>query len=209
VLERKPPSGDGNPADRDARVASAVVINLDASAERLNQIQRQFSRLRLTQPRRIPAIKITLPYKASEQMSAHASSRDLGLSAASTDLNPQQLARLVGPFFTDRFQFRGDKGLVKLGDLSVALSHLRAWFLLLQGAETRALQRGRGQWHLILEDDAVMELPAHALAPRIRKGPGASQTQTLVDGGRQDGDMVLQLEGVPEVMSRMQVLPWP
>ena len=145
MLQRKPASGDGNRADRNSTVVSAVVINLDASAERLNQIQRQFSRLRLTQPRRVSAIKITLPHKASEQMSAHDSSQDLRLSAASTDLNPQQLARLVGPFFTDRFQFRGGKGLVKLGDLSVALSHLRAWFLLLQGAETRALQRGPGR----------------------------------------------------------------
>lgn len=193
----------------DVWVASVLVINLAQSVQRLRHIQLQFAHLRLERPRRVPAIRVEPRQAASTHLERQRDTSNTSNTAVeptialtNTDLNEEQLGHILGPFFTANFQFRGSKGLVKLGDLSVALSHLRAWSSLLT---PQALERSRARWHLILEDDAVMQLPAHVLAPRVVKASGAGQMPTMPAAGRgedpdgEESDQGIQLQSVPEV----------
>ncbi|EKX45328.1 hypothetical protein GUITHDRAFT_108966 [Guillardia theta CCMP2712] len=93
----------------------------------------------------------------------------------------------IGEFFTPAFQFRGGKGKVKRGDLSVAMSHLLAWRSVAQGNHCLhpPSRSSDDCWVLILEDDVKLNIPDTCL---LR---GGGQTRIKLDPLPPDADMVL------------------
>ena len=159
-------------------VESALVLNLAASVGRLRRLRREFARRGLDVPRRMPAIQAPTPQRSSA-------------ATAPADLSSHQVMQFLGPFYGG-FEFRGAKGLVKVGDLSVALSHLAACWRVLAESPTGASAGAAGPWHLVLEDDAVLDLPGHVLIPRA-----AQSTHGELAG--EGASVMIRLERVPTV----------
>ena len=103
------------------------------------------------------------------------------------DLSVNDLNMGIGEFFTPEFQFRGGKGKVKRGDLSVAMSHLLAWRSVAQGNHCLhpPSRSSDDCWVLILEDDVRLNIPDTCL---LR---GGGQTRIKLDPLPPDADMVL------------------
>eukprot|EP00960_Hanusia_phi_P036618 752422-Hanusia_phi.AAC.3 len=111
-----------------------------------------------------------------------------GASAASAaDPSLRDLSIGIGDFFTPDFQFRGGKGKVKRGDLSVAMSHLLAWRAVAQGNHCKHPPTGSSDacWVLILEDDVKLTFPESSL---LRDG---RPTRVKLDPLPPEADMIL------------------
>jgi GR25 family glycosyltransferase involved in LPS biosynthesis len=166
---------------------TVMVLNLPESTQRWESQRDRLSELGLMEPLQIPATHATLSRSASN----------------SSDVTEEELQGILGPYFQKSFQFRGASGLVKLGDVSVTLSHMHAWQALLltanQGQDAsperwraggRHLHVSRA-WALILEDDAVLRPPASALQS---VAGAAAVTRASEERER----MRVELPGLPE-----------
>ena len=96
------------------------------------------------------------------------------------------------------------KGLVKLGDLSVTLSHLHSWRTIADKARLESIADkasgsggggGAGPWSLILEDDSELRLPAALLDEGRMAGERSKRERSERTGA--PGSVRLYLEGVP------------